>query len=164
MHANLCSMPAQLNGPYACVPDQTLLSMPSTIVPIEQTRDFSVRPAQGLRYGNFEGVNFLPPLIPTTKIGLHSIASLNNQQIYRTVCDWCQSWRPWQQRMLLCGIASRYVISGGGVYWAPGWVGSFDNSVSEKMFGYRITGWSSSSLDCVAVHLYVWSRLKNENF
>ncbi|XP_071079821.1 uncharacterized protein [Haliotis cracherodii] len=79
--------------------------MPSTIAPIELTRNNSIRPASGLRYGNFEGVTHLPPL--NTGGRYSDFTSLNNQQIYKTVCEWFEAWRPWQQRISLCGIANR---------------------------------------------------------
>ena len=85
-------------------------NMPAYIAPIETTRSFSVQPAKGLRYGNFEGVVHLPPVTATTKLGEHSFSTLNNQQIYKTVCEWFEGWRPWQQRVLLCGIVDRYQV------------------------------------------------------
>ncbi|XP_046575724.1 uncharacterized protein LOC124283744 [Haliotis rubra] len=79
--------------------------MPSTIAPINLTRNNSIRPASGLRYGNFEGVTHLPPL--NTGGRYSDFTSLNNQQIFKTVCEWFEAWRPWQQRISLCGIANR---------------------------------------------------------
>ncbi|XP_067681342.1 uncharacterized protein [Haliotis asinina] len=79
--------------------------MPSTIAPIKLTRNNSIRPASGLRYGNFEGVTHLPPL--NTGGRYTDFNSLNNQQIFKTVCEWFEAWRPWQQRISLCGIANR---------------------------------------------------------
>ena len=32
----------------------------------------------------------------------------NNQQIYKKVIEWFESWRPWQQRTLLCGLTNRF--------------------------------------------------------
>lgn len=84
--------------------------MPAYIAPIETTRSYSVQPAKGLRYGNFEGVVHLPPVIKTTKLGEHSFSTLNNQQIYKTVCEWFEGWRAWQQRVLLCGIVDRCTL------------------------------------------------------
>lgn len=84
--------------------------MPSTIVPINLTRNFSVRPANGLRYGNFEGVVYLPPAKDEKKAD-HDFSKLNNQQIYKKICDWFDVWRPWQQQHLLCGIADRCSIA-----------------------------------------------------
>ena len=81
--------------------------MPSSIAPIEQTRGYAVRPAAGLRFGNFEGVVHLPPLKHHSALGPHSYSTLNNQQIYRTVTEWVQSWQPWQQKVLLYSIANR---------------------------------------------------------
>ena len=85
--------------------------MPSFIAPIEHTRSFSLKPAEGLRYGNFEGVINLPPVIKTKKLGEHSFSTLNNQQIYKTICEWYEGWRAWQQKILLCGIVDRFVSS-----------------------------------------------------
>lgn len=84
--------------------------MPSTIVPITRTRDYSLKPVSGLRYGNFEGVVHLPPLVHGPRVGMQSFCFLNNQQIYRKVTDWFQAWRPWQQCVLLCGIGDRCSI------------------------------------------------------
>ncbi|XP_041351427.1 uncharacterized protein LOC121370341 [Gigantopelta aegis] len=81
--------------------------MPATIAPIELTRAYSVKAAKGLRYGNFEGVVHLPPVTVSQSLGEHSFSQLNNQQIYKTICDWFQAWQPWQQDLLLCGIANR---------------------------------------------------------
>ena len=36
------------------------------------------------------------------------LSFLSNQQIYKRVLEWFEIWRPWQQRMLLCGITNRY--------------------------------------------------------
>ncbi|KAK7104271.1 uncharacterized protein [Littorina saxatilis] len=84
--------------------------MPSSIVPIQQTRGYAVRPAAGLRFGNFEGVVHLPPLKSGPGLGERSYSTLNNQQIYRTVCEWAQSWQPWQQKVLLYSIANRCTL------------------------------------------------------
>ena len=32
----------------------------------------------------------------------------SNQQIYKEVIQWFESWRPWQQRTLLCGLTNRF--------------------------------------------------------
>ncbi|KAJ8308635.1 hypothetical protein KUTeg_013509 [Tegillarca granosa] len=85
--------------------------MPSSIISIEQTRNFSVKPIDGLRFGNFEGTVYLPPIIKDqATISEESLSSLNNRQIYKTICDWFESWRPWQQHILLCGIVDRCSI------------------------------------------------------
>ncbi|XP_076442322.1 uncharacterized protein LOC143281175 [Babylonia areolata] len=86
--------------------------MPSTITPIEQTRGFAVRPAQGLRFGNFEGAVHLPPVKHSSApaVGVHSFSTLNNQHIYRTVTDWVQSWQPWQHKVLLYSIVNRCTL------------------------------------------------------
>ncbi|KAL8567723.1 hypothetical protein ACOMHN_009031 [Nucella lapillus] len=84
--------------------------MPSTITPIEKTRGYAVRPAQGLRFGNFERVVHLPPVKPQSGVGPHSFSTLNNRQIYRTVTDWLQSWQPWQQKILLYSIVNRCTL------------------------------------------------------
>ncbi|KAL5009186.1 hypothetical protein ScPMuIL_014767 [Solemya velum] len=82
--------------------------MPSYIAPIEHTRTLCLKPVDGLRYGNFEGVVHLPPVSKDhAKLGLHSYSALNNQQIYKTICDWFQAYRPWQQKALLYGIVDR---------------------------------------------------------
>ncbi|KAL3873662.1 hypothetical protein ACJMK2_036756, partial [Sinanodonta woodiana] len=82
--------------------------MPAYIRPIQHTRDFSLKPPDGLRYGNFDSIVHLPPINSgSQKIGPHSLAVLNNQQICRTVSEWFEIWRPWQQRTLLCGIVDR---------------------------------------------------------
>lgn len=82
--------------------------MPASIVPINLTRDFSVRPVKGLRYGNFEGVVYLPPTTKDDKVAEIDFSRLNNQQIYKKIGDWFEAWRPWQQQHLLCGIVDRY--------------------------------------------------------
>ncbi|KAL4238509.1 hypothetical protein ACF0H5_003217 [Mactra antiquata] len=85
--------------------------MPAFITPIEHTRASFLKPPDGLRFGNFEGVVHLPP--PTSvgnKIVTQSFSSLNNQQIYKTICEWYDDWRPWQQKVLLCGIVDRCSI------------------------------------------------------
>ncbi|XP_048738031.1 uncharacterized protein LOC125652709 isoform X3 [Ostrea edulis] len=82
--------------------------MPSTIVPISLTRSHSLKGApEGLRYGNFEGIVYLPPLKSDSSVGVQSYSKFNNQQIYKTICDWFESWRPWQQKTLLYGIVDR---------------------------------------------------------
>ncbi|KAK3591798.1 hypothetical protein CHS0354_007651 [Potamilus streckersoni] len=82
--------------------------MPAYIRPIQHTRDFSLKPPDGLRYGNFDSIVHLPPINSgSQKIGPHSLSVLNNQQICRMVCEWFEIWRPWQQRTLLCGIVDR---------------------------------------------------------
>ncbi|XP_052058639.1 uncharacterized protein LOC127698930 isoform X15 [Mytilus californianus] len=85
--------------------------MPSSIVPINLTRDFSIKPAHGLRYGNFEGVVYLPPTTKYEKRGEQNFSKLNNQQIYKKICDWFEVWRSWQQQHLLCGIIDRCSIT-----------------------------------------------------
>ncbi|XP_021366958.1 uncharacterized protein LOC110459164 isoform X2 [Mizuhopecten yessoensis] len=84
--------------------------MPASIVPIVRTRDYSLKPVTGLRYGNFEGVVHLPPLAQGPRVGMQNFCLINNQQIYRKVTDWFQAWRPWQQCVLLCGIADRCTV------------------------------------------------------
>ncbi|XP_052276221.1 uncharacterized protein LOC127875293 isoform X2 [Dreissena polymorpha] len=82
--------------------------MPAYILPIERTRAAFLKPPGGLRFGNFEGVVNLPPLKPlVSSLGAQSFSSLNNNQIYKAVCDWYETWRPWQQRVLICGIVDR---------------------------------------------------------
>nr|XP_011434602.2 uncharacterized protein LOC105333367 isoform X5 [Crassostrea gigas] len=82
--------------------------MPSTIVPINLTRSHSMKAApEGLRYGNFEGIVYLPPVKSDSSLGVQSYSKYNNQQIYKTICDWFDSWRPWQQKTLLYGIVDR---------------------------------------------------------
>ncbi|XP_076100012.1 uncharacterized protein LOC143069321 isoform X8 [Mytilus galloprovincialis] len=85
--------------------------MPSSIVPINLTRDFSIKPAHGLRYGNFEGVVYLPPTAKYEKRGEQNFSKLNNQQIYKKICDWFEVWRSWQQQHLLFGIIDRCSIT-----------------------------------------------------
>ncbi|XP_005110531.2 uncharacterized protein LOC101858072 [Aplysia californica] len=85
--------------------------MPSTIQAIDSTRSHSIKPAQGLRYGNFEGVRNLPPIRKSDSYSDQNLWSMNNEQIYRTVCQWMETWRPWQQRTLLCGIANRCSVN-----------------------------------------------------
>ncbi|XP_033734739.1 uncharacterized protein LOC117323561 isoform X2 [Pecten maximus] len=84
--------------------------MPASIVPIVRTRDYSLKPVTGLRYGNFEGVVHLPPLVQGPRVGMQNFSLINNQQIYRKVTEWFQTWRPWQQCVLLCGIADRCTV------------------------------------------------------
>ncbi|XP_060066059.1 uncharacterized protein LOC132546363 [Ylistrum balloti] len=84
--------------------------MPAPIVPIIRTRDYSLKPVTGLRYGNFEGVVHLPPLVQGPRVGMQNFSLINNQQIYRKVTEWFQTWRPWQQCVLLCGIADRCTV------------------------------------------------------
>ncbi|KAK3093973.1 hypothetical protein FSP39_022386 [Pinctada imbricata] len=82
--------------------------MPATIVPINLTRSYSLRNPDGLRYGNFEGMVHLPPLTRSSKpIEQVNFSKFNNEQIYRTICEWFESWRAWQQRTLLYGIVDR---------------------------------------------------------
>ncbi|XP_025103744.1 uncharacterized protein LOC112569895 isoform X3 [Pomacea canaliculata] len=81
--------------------------MPATIAPIQLTRNNAIKPAYGQRFGNFDGVVHLPPVkIQTSRAG-HRFSDLNNQQIYRTVCDWVSIWQQWQQKILLYSIANR---------------------------------------------------------
>merc|ERR1712244_65336 len=35
---------------------------------------------------------------------------MNNDQIYRKVCEWIETWQVWQQRTLLFGIGNRCSI------------------------------------------------------
>ncbi|CAC5412148.1 unnamed protein product [Mytilus coruscus] len=65
----------------------------------------------GLRYGNFEGVVYLPPTTKYKKRGEQNFSKLNNQQIYKKICDWFEVWRSWQQQHLLCGIIDRCSIT-----------------------------------------------------
>lgn len=81
--------------------------MPSHIAPVGLTRSYAVRPAAGLRFGNFEGVVHLPPVKNVGTLGPHSFSTLNNQHIYRTVCEWVESWQPWQQKVILYSIVNR---------------------------------------------------------
>ncbi|KAK7463918.1 hypothetical protein BaRGS_00038084 [Batillaria attramentaria] len=81
--------------------------MPSYIAPIGLTRNYAVRPAAGLRFGNFEGVVHLPPVKNQGALGPHSFSALNNQHIYRTICEWVESWQPWQQKIILYSIINR---------------------------------------------------------
>lgn len=98
-----------------CIPLQETIikifrNMPAYILPIERTRAAFLKPPGGLRFGNFEGVVNLPPLKPlVSSLGAQSFSSLNNNQIYKAVCDWYETWRPWQQRVLICGIVDRFV-------------------------------------------------------
>ncbi|GFO03861.1 F-box/WD repeat-containing protein 7 [Plakobranchus ocellatus] len=85
--------------------------MPSTIAPIDATRGCAVQPAKGLRYGNFEGVRNLPPVQTSDGINEQNFWEINNEQICSTVCQWMETWQPWQQRTLLCGVANRCSIS-----------------------------------------------------
>ncbi|XP_045168387.2 uncharacterized protein LOC123531449 isoform X2 [Mercenaria mercenaria] len=81
--------------------------MPAFIAPIEHTRAAFLKHPDGLRFGNFEGVVHLPPVPVDRKQVSRSFSTLNNQQIYKTVCEWYEVWRPWQQKVLLCGIVDR---------------------------------------------------------
>ncbi|XP_070576940.1 uncharacterized protein [Ptychodera flava] len=74
---------------------------------IRETRDAAVRPAEGLRFGNFGGVVALPSVGPSHKAGQHLKSYFNNLQIYHKICEWFESWMPWQRRMLLCGLTDR---------------------------------------------------------
>ncbi|XP_038072314.1 uncharacterized protein LOC119740909 isoform X2 [Patiria miniata] len=65
---------------------------------------------KGLRFGNFEGVKTLPKVGSTSvtdeqlaKTGSH----FNNKQIFRKICQWFETWMPWQKRILLCGTTDR---------------------------------------------------------
>ena len=33
-----------------------------------------------------------------------------NHDSYRKICDWFDSWRDWQKRILICGITNRLVV------------------------------------------------------
>ncbi|XP_077998782.1 uncharacterized protein LOC144451749 [Glandiceps talaboti] len=74
---------------------------------IRETRDCAVRPAAGLRFGNFSGVVTLPSVGPSHKAGQHAKSYFNNLQIYHKICEWFESWMPWQRRLLLCGLTDR---------------------------------------------------------
>ena len=39
---------------------------------------------------------------------IHSPQFCSIQQIHKKVTEWFESWRPWQQRTLLCGLTNRY--------------------------------------------------------
>jgi len=80
--------------------------MPSYILPVERTREAFLKPPEGLRFGNFENVSHFPPPLTSGPL-TQSFSSLNNQQIYKMVCEWYEAWRPWQQKVLLCGIVDR---------------------------------------------------------
>ncbi|XP_022089096.1 uncharacterized protein LOC110978414 isoform X2 [Acanthaster planci] len=67
-------------------------------------------PQKNLRYGNFEGVKALPHVGSAAvtseqlaKTGSH----FNNKRIFQKVCQWFETWMPWQKRILLCGITDR---------------------------------------------------------
>ncbi|KAK0054820.1 hypothetical protein Bpfe_015666 [Biomphalaria pfeifferi] len=88
--------------------------MPSNIIsvpPVDLTRVNAVKPALGLRYGNFDGIKFLPPIQGQETIQDESIWSIQNDQICQRVCQWMEQWRPWQQKTLICGIANRCTLS-----------------------------------------------------
>ncbi|KAI0224247.1 hypothetical protein LSAT2_024735 [Lamellibrachia satsuma] len=75
---------------------------------VERTRDFSVKPLPaGLRYGNFGCVRTLPHVGRGHVAGQHFVPYFNNQQLFRKVWEWFESWTPWQQKMLLCGLTNR---------------------------------------------------------
>lgn len=77
---------------------------------VERTRDFSVKPLPaGLRYGNFGCVRTLPHVGRGHVAGQHFVPYFNNQQLFRKVWEWFESWTPWQQKMLLCGLTNRWV-------------------------------------------------------
>ena len=42
---------------------------------------------------------------------IHNSQFCSTQQIYKKVTEWFESWRPWQQRTLLCGLTNRYHCS-----------------------------------------------------
>ena len=81
--------------------------MPSKIVAVSSTKPQAMRSGQGLRYGNFDGVRNLPPIRTSERFSDENLWAMNNDQIFRTVCEWMESWQQWQLRALFCGIANR---------------------------------------------------------
>ncbi|KAH9495044.1 hypothetical protein Btru_018681 [Bulinus truncatus] len=88
--------------------------MPSTIIsvpPADVTRVSALKPAAGLRYGNFDGIKWLPPIKSKDPSPEENIWTIQNDQINQTVCQWMEQWRPWQQKTLICSIANRCSVS-----------------------------------------------------
>jgi hypothetical protein len=40
-------------------------------------------------------------------LSLKQQADLNNKHIFKKIREWFETWRPWQQRMLVCGLTDR---------------------------------------------------------
>ncbi|XP_071507403.1 uncharacterized protein [Diadema antillarum] len=59
---------------------------------------------------NFASIQSLPSVMsarPTAKSREHVSTFFNNRQILRTICDWFETWMPWQRRIVLCGTTDR---------------------------------------------------------
>lgn len=74
---------------------------------ITATRDEALRPPKGFRFGNFEGIKVLPSVGTGHVAGQHAKSYFNNRQIFFTICDWFETWMPWQKRIVLCGTTDR---------------------------------------------------------
>ncbi len=74
---------------------------------ITTTKDEALRPPKGFRFGNFEGIRTLPSVGPGHIAGQHVKSYFNNKQIFYTICEWFETWMPWQRRIILCGTTDR---------------------------------------------------------
>ena len=74
---------------------------------ITATKDEALRPPKGFRFGNFEGIRTLPSVGAGHVAGQHVKSYFNNKQIFYTICDWFETWMPWQKRIVLCGTTDR---------------------------------------------------------
>ncbi|XP_072030385.1 uncharacterized protein [Amphiura filiformis] len=74
---------------------------------ITATKDEALKPPKGFRFGNFEGVRALPSVGTAHIAGQHVNSYFNNKQIFYTICEWFETWMPWQRRIILCGTTDR---------------------------------------------------------
>ncbi|XP_059140672.1 uncharacterized protein LOC131928617 isoform X2 [Physella acuta] len=83
--------------------------MPVTVVPVVplDLNRAPPKPFPRLRYGNFEIFNHLPPLHKSFTSGEDHSSRVVNEQIFQTVCQWMDTWQPWQQKNFLYGVANR---------------------------------------------------------
>ncbi|XP_064603870.1 uncharacterized protein LOC135469219 [Liolophura sinensis] len=84
--------------------------MPSSIQSLDYSRSYTFQLDDSPRYGNFQNLDHLPAVGKGGRAGEHYIPYFTNQHIFKTVSDWVESWQPWQQEVLLIGIADRLPV------------------------------------------------------
>ena len=82
--------------------------MPSATPSLQRARNLALQPqGWGIPPGTEDLLGSADSLL--LPHGTNPYPYANTQQIYRKVCEWFVSWRPWQQKMLLCGITNKWV-------------------------------------------------------
>ena len=81
--------------------------MAKFIPSVAETRERIQKPKGDFRFANFESSPNLPTSGPAYKSKQHVKTYFNNKQIFQTICDWFDTWMPWQKRIVLCGTTDR---------------------------------------------------------